>query len=51
MPFALPPIEGLHGILPIIFLLRVIKSVFAPIFAAANAASSPACPPPMTITS
>ena len=42
IPLALPPIDGLQGMLPIIFLFRVISNVFAPMLAAAKAASKPA---------
>ena len=51
MPFALPPIEGLQGILATILKLSVINKVFLLSFALAKHASTPACPPPTTITS
>src|SRR6266849_2512694 len=42
---------GLHDIAPIVSNRWVISAVFAPIRAAAEAASQPAWPPPMTMTS
>src|SRR3954466_16027666 len=42
---------GLHDIWPIRSKLRVTRAVFAPSLAAADAASQPACPPPITMTS
>ena len=45
------PIAGLHDISPIVESLWVTSAVLAPNRAAAAAASAPACPPPMTITS
>ena len=50
-PFAMPPTAGLQLIWAILFISIVIKQTFAPIFAAAVAASHPACPPPITNTS
>ena len=50
-PLAIPPMAGLQLICPILFISIVTRQVFAPIRAAAAAASQPACPPPMTITS
>ena len=50
-PFPIPPIAGLHDIAPILFLSIVINSTWAPALAAAHAASTPACPPPITIIS
>ena len=50
-PFPIPPIAGLHDISPILFLSIVINSTWAPVLAAALAASTPACPPPITIIS
>ncbi len=51
MPLAGPPIDGLHGIMATLLISSVNRAVLAPIFAAANAASIPACPPPTTIIS
>ncbi len=42
LPFAIPPIDGLHDILPIDSTVCVIRSVFSPMRAAASAASMPA---------
>ena len=50
-PLAIPPTAGLHDICAILFMSMVTKSVLAPMFALAHAASQPACPPPMTMTS
>ena len=50
-PFAMPPTAGLQLICPILFISIVIRQVFEPRFAAAAAASQPACPAPITITS
>ncbi|MBA7529291.1 hypothetical protein ES705_21487 [subsurface metagenome] len=50
-PLPGPPIEGLQGIRATLSILEVIRSVFAPILAAARAASQPAWPAPTTITS
>ena len=50
-PFPIPPIAGLQDIEPIVETLFVISKVFAPTLADAVAASQPACPPPITITS
>jgi hypothetical protein len=47
----IPPIDGLQDISPIVASEWVSKRVFAPVRAAALAASHPACPPPTTITS
>jgi len=41
----------LHGISAMLSIESVARSVFSPIRAAASAASTPACPAPMTITS
>src|SRR5271155_4982928 len=46
-----PPTAGLHGIAPIVSKLTASNSVLQPSFAAACAASQPACPPPITNTS
>ena len=50
-PLAIPPTAGLHDIWAILFMSMVTRQVRAPMFAAAVAASQPACPPPMTSTS
>ena len=50
-PLAIPPTAGLHDICAILFMSIVTRHVLAPMFAAAVAASHPACPPPITITS
>ena len=50
-PLAIPPTAGLHDIWAILFMSIVTRHVRAPMFAAAVAASHPACPPPITITS
>ena len=50
-PFPTPPIAGLQLIIPIVSRFPVKSAVFAPIRAAAQAASIPACPPPTTKTS
>ena len=50
-PFAIPPIAGLQLICPILFMSIVIRQVEALILADATAASQPACPAPITITS
>ncbi len=50
-PLAIPPMAGLQLICAILFMSIVTRHVFAPMLAAAHAASQPACPPPMTITS
>ena len=50
-PFAIPPTAGLQLICPILFMSIVIRQVLAPMLAAAAAASHPACPPPITMTS
>ena len=50
-PFPIPPMAGLQDICPIRSRLRVRSAVLAPSLAAADAASHPACPPPITITS
>src|SRR5581483_6478534 len=47
----MPPIAGLQLICPSVSMLWVRRSVRAPMRAEASAASVPACPPPMTITS
>jgi hypothetical protein len=46
-----PPMDGLQDISPIVENFCVISKVFEFILAEAAAASHPACPPPMTITS
>ena len=51
LPFAGPPIEGLHGIKAIVSKVIVSSKVLTPIRAAASAASAPACPAPTTIKS
>jgi len=51
IPFAGPPTLGLHGIKPIVSKFIVIIKVLTPFLLAACAASIPACPPPITITS
>ena len=48
---AMPPTAGLQLICAILFMSIVIRQVLAPSFAAAQAASQPAWPPPMTRTS
>src|SRR6185503_18141213 len=50
-PFAIPPIAGLHDICPTRSRFNVISPVSAPRRAAADAASQPAWPAPITITS
>ena len=50
-PLANPPTAGLHDIWPIVSRFCVNISVRHPIRAAANAASIPACPLPITATS
>ena len=50
-PFATPPIAGLQLIWAIVFMFMVNNKTLLPIFAAAFAASQPACPAPTTITS
>ena len=50
-PLAIPPIAGLQDICAIFCKLIVTNKVCAPKFAAAAAASQPACPAPTTITS
>ena len=50
-PLAMPPTAGLQDICAILFMSIVTRHVFAPILAEAVAASHPACPPPITITS
>src|SRR5262245_14168908 len=47
----MPPMAGLHDIWPIKSRLSVTSAVLAPRRAAAEAASHPAWPPPITITS
>src|ERR1700679_2655745 len=46
-----PPTAGLQGMAPIVSRLTARRSVLQPNFAAACAASQPACPPPITTTS
>ena len=50
-PFAIPPTAGLQLICPILFMSIVMRHVFEPKLAAAAAASQPAWPAPITITS
>ena len=50
-PLAVPPIEGLQGIFPTESILIVKIAVMQSSLAAANAASIPECPAPITITS
>ena len=50
-PLAMPPTAGLQLICPILFISIVMRHVLDPRFAAAAAASQPACPAPITITS
>ena len=50
-PFAMPPTAGLQLICAILFMSIVTRHVLAPMLALAHAASHPAWPPPMTITS
>ena len=50
-PLAIPPTAGLQLICPILFMSMVMRQVFEPKLAAAAAASQPACPAPITITS
>ena len=50
-PLPIPPIAGLHDICAIVSRDSVTSRVSAPILAATNAASQPACPPPITSTS
>lgn len=50
-PLAMPPTAGLQLICPILFMSIVMRHVFDPILAAAAAASHPAWPAPMTMTS
>ena len=50
-PLAIPPMAGLQLICAILFMSMVTRHVFAPMLAAAVAASHPACPPPMTTMS
>ena len=50
-PFATPPIAGLHDMEAILVMSIVSSSVREPSRAAAEAASQPACPPPMTMMS
>ena len=47
----MPPMAGLQLIAPMVSMLCVSSSVRAPARAAASAASVPAWPPPITITS
>ena len=51
IPLAGPPIEGLHGILPILLKFPHTIKVLNPNLARARAASIPACPPPTTMLS
>ena len=50
-PLAMPPTAGLQLICPILFMSIVIRHVLEPRLAAAAAASQPAWPAPITITS
>ena len=50
-PFAVPPIDGLHGIIASESRFSVVRSVLCPIRAHASAASHPACPAPTTTIS
>ena len=50
-PLPRPPIAGLQDISPIVDNELVIRAVWTPDLAAAAAASQPACPAPITITS
>src|SRR5437879_5028439 len=50
-PFAVPPIAGLHGMCATVSVVSVHSPTWAPSRAAAYAASHPACPAPITITS
>src|SRR2546427_7389144 len=50
-PFAVPPIAGLHGMWATVSVVSVQSPTCAPSRAAAYAASHPACPAPITITS
>ena len=47
-PLATPPIEGLQDIWPIVPKFPVIRRTLSPRLAAAQAASQPACPAPIT---
>src|SRR5689334_20987445 len=50
-PLAVPPMAGLQDILPMAAADMVRRSVRHPILAEARDASTPACPPPRTMTS
>ena len=50
-PLATPPIAGLQLIFAMVSMFMVIRITLEPIVAAACAASQPACPAPITITS
>src|SRR6266576_2616431 len=50
-PFAVPPIAGLHGMCATVSFVSVHSPTLTPSRAAAYAASHPACPAPITITS
>src|SRR5215213_3903662 len=50
-PFAVPPIAGLHGMWATVSFESVHRPTLQPRRAAAYAASTPACPAPMTMTS
>ena len=50
-PLAIPPMDGLQDIWAMVSKLWLKSRVLAPVLAAARAASQPACPPPITITS
>ena len=51
VPLAMPPMAGLHDISPMVRLWWVMSRVRAPRRADADAASQPACPPPMMMVS
>ena len=50
-PLPMPPIDGLQDMAPSVSMLWVSSRVCAPVRAAASAASVPAWPPPITMTS
>ena len=50
-PLPRPPMAGLHDIAPMVAIRCVTRAVLAPMRALAAAASQPAWPPPMTMTS
>ncbi len=51
LPLERPPMAGLQDILAIVSGFCVMSTVLVPSLARARAASTPACPPPMTIAS